>query len=78
MDGETDDRFYTFVGVRPDGARPVVELRPCPSDDAAMRSAALWVSDHKSCARAEVWREGELVGYSTDDAHGRHAAPPVI
>jgi hypothetical protein len=64
----TDDRLYIFVGVRTDGARPIVELRPCPSDEAAIEGAALWLVEHKSCAQAEVWRDAELVGLSMASA----------
>lgn len=62
MGAGIDDNFYTFVAIRDDDSRPIVELRPCPNDAEALRLAAIWLDEHRSCVRAEIWRDAELIG----------------
>lgn len=62
MEGESGEAFYTVLGVRDDGAIPVVELLACDADATALERAASWLTAHASCTRAQVWRDSELVG----------------
>jgi hypothetical protein len=61
MEDETGS-FYTVLGVREDGAIPVVELLACDADATALERAVSWLAAHASCTRAEVWRDSELIG----------------
>lgn len=62
MEGNTSEAFYTVLGVRDDGAIPVVELLACDADATALERAASWLATHASCTRAQVWRDSDLVG----------------
>jgi len=62
MEVGTREAFYTVLGVRDDGAIPVVELLACDADEAALERAASWLATHASCTRAQVWRDSELIG----------------
>ena len=56
------EAVYTVLGVREDGAIPIVELLACETDETALERAASWLATHATCARAQVWREAVLVG----------------
>lgn len=54
--------YYTLLGVRADGAVPVVDMAPVASDELAEGRAAFLLREHASCSRIEIWKGGLLVG----------------
>jgi hypothetical protein len=68
----TDDH-YTLLGVRPDGAVPVVDLVVAANHAAMLKRARSFLEEHASCARVEVWLDGRLVreiGRETPERNG--------
>ena len=57
------DKLYTLVGVRADGARPVVDVRLAADDEAAKVIARSFLQEHLSCTAVEIWRGSELVDH---------------
>lgn len=63
QDGATDvSDYYTLLGVRADGAVPVVDMAPVTSDELAKGRAAFLLREHASCSRIEIWKGGLLIG----------------
>lgn len=54
--------YYTLLGVRADGAVPVVDMAPVASDELAEGRAAFLLREHASCSRIEIWKGGLLIG----------------
>jgi hypothetical protein len=62
MTSEACEETYTFLGVRQDGAIPVMDIVSHRGDADALTHAHNWLAGHTSCVRAQVWRGGVLVG----------------
>jgi hypothetical protein len=54
--------YYTLLGVRADGAVPVVDVAPVADDELARGRAAALLREHASCSKIEIWKGGLLVG----------------
>lgn len=54
------DAWFTFLGVRADGAVPAMDLAWAPDQDEALARARAFLIDHPSCEVVEVWRDGRL------------------
>jgi hypothetical protein len=52
---------YTLLGVRADGAVPVVDLVVAGNGAAAFDRARSFLNEHLSCSRVEVWLGGRLL-----------------
>lgn len=57
-----DDDSYTLLAVRPDGVVPVVDLVAGGSQSQALARAQIFLAEHASCERVEVWLQGRIVG----------------
>lgn len=55
-----DDAWFTFLGVRADGAVPVMDLAWSPDEAVALVHARNFLEQHSSCQLVEVWSEGRL------------------
>lgn len=75
MEAGTREDYYTVLGVRDDGAIPVVELLACDADETALQRAAAWLATHASCSRAQVWRDTVLVGEIGQTRAHTHRSP---
>jgi hypothetical protein len=53
--------FYTFVGLRPDGVSPTIDVVAAADLDGALAQARRFLGEHPSCASVEVWCSGELL-----------------
>jgi hypothetical protein len=61
-DGSADaSDYYTLLGVRLDGAVPVVDMAPVADHELARRRAAFLLREHASCSHIEIWKDGALV-----------------
>lgn len=54
------DAWFTFLGVRADGAVPAMDMAWAPDDNKALIQARWFLAQHPSCAVVEVWRDGRL------------------
>jgi hypothetical protein len=59
-DREDVETWITFLGVRADGAVPVVDLQWCRAGDAALAHARSFLAQHPSCDTVEIWSDGRL------------------
>jgi len=63
--GDTDSA-YVFLGLTAAGECPALELMVCASPDEAFARARLWLGSHRSCVRAQIWRDDQLLAEVTD------------
>lgn len=54
------EQVFTFIGIRPDGAAPIMEISPCLDQTQAVFKARLWIQRHPSCNAVEIW-DGDLL-----------------
>jgi len=50
-------RIFTFIGMRNDGSRPVLEMGHFESQTTALVAARRILQDHPTCDRIEGWDE---------------------
>jgi hypothetical protein len=54
------DAWFTFLGVRSDGAAPFVDLAWGPDEARALVQARSFLEQHPSCEAVEIWSDGWL------------------
>jgi hypothetical protein len=60
--GQTvSDNAYVFLGITAAGECPAMELMVCASPDDAVARARLWLASHRTCVRAQVWKDDVLL-----------------
>jgi hypothetical protein len=58
---DSDDDYYTLLGIRADGAASVVDLVLVSEGDMLTDRADALLAEHASCHQVEVWRGSDLV-----------------
>jgi hypothetical protein len=61
MRDSVSDSAYVFIGITAAGQCPAMELVVCAGLDEAIARARQWLASHKTCVRAQVWRDDVLV-----------------
>ncbi|HEY4029266.1 MAG TPA: hypothetical protein VGM25_02900 [Caulobacteraceae bacterium] len=61
MDDRVSDSAYVFLGITAAGDCPAMELMPCIDADEAVARARHWLAAHKSCVRAQIWKDDVLL-----------------
>ena len=57
----TSDSAYLFLGINAAGQSPAMEMVVCAGLDDAVARARLWLAAHRTCVRAQVWKDDLLV-----------------
>ena len=70
MQGTASDSAYVFLGFDATGACPALELVPCADADEAIARARRWLTSHRSCVRAQVWKDDVLLADVLPEAPG--------
>ncbi len=55
------DSAYLFLGFNAAGECPAMELVVCADPAAAVTRARRWLTSHRTCIRAEVWKDDVLL-----------------
>jgi hypothetical protein len=58
---ETDDDYFTLLGVRPDGTASVVDLMLVGEPAELRLRVDAMLAEHASCQSVEVWRGALLI-----------------
>jgi len=61
MGDPASDSAYVFLGITASGDCPAMELMACASPDEAVARARQWLASHRSCIRAQIWKDDMLL-----------------
>jgi hypothetical protein len=61
MRDPTSDSAYVFLGINAAGGCPAMELVACADADEAIARARQWLASHRTCVRAQVWKDDVLL-----------------
>ena len=55
------DGDYVFLGFNAEGGCPAMELVACSDAGDAVARARRWLASHRTCVRAQVWKDDVLL-----------------
>ena len=55
------DSAYVFLALTAAGECPAMELMVCADADEAVARARRWLASHRTCVRAQVWKDDVLL-----------------
>jgi hypothetical protein len=55
------DGAYVFLGFNAAGGCPAMELVACADAGEAIARARVWLTSHRTCVRAQVWKDDVLL-----------------
>ena len=61
MGDAVTDSAYVFLGFNAAGACPAMELVACADAGEAIDRARQWLVSHRSCVRAQIWKDDVLL-----------------
>jgi hypothetical protein len=61
MGDAASDGAYVFLGFNTAGGRPAMEMAVYADAGEAIERARQWLASHRSCVRAQVWKDDVLL-----------------